>query len=557
MKAPDRLALGLSPTYDLQAAWPLHTKAVAPIKKDCLLALPMPPELKACLGEDLRWLSDPSFYTAVKSRPVRTATYFSAADVAAMLDTKKLVPAGPLPTRGTVNAFWVAEPKKTRRRPIFETLSNRELGRWTLREMRHISRQATHQQSRGGGVYALAFDFASFYDSLPLDEEIRSLFRLRIRGILYELNRLAMGQRQACQVAQSVCDAICAFDMPGVDLATYIDNVRFVSRCPHALAKAVRTFLSRVRAVGLDLNVTVGCKSPIGLAPSQFLNIDEWLALTDEEMAARAPADEEFLGSFYNYQNGTVCNTPSSLAKLKDVLSSGVYLSSRRRFAALMGLIIYMAATTSLPFAPYFCLLRFFRRTASAGAGTGWDLPIDPIPESAREDLHNLTNILLANVPLTITAPRPESGDYDKIIITDASAAGWGGLCFVPSTGTMVMHAAQWPKPLNHSAIAEPRGLRLACRRFISASTTDRILLISDHSPIAAVGARDNPYAKGFELNLLFLELLGYPAASFSYAHVAGHLNPTDALSRDFVTEHGQCWDGNLESLRLKFFNAA
>ena len=37
-------------------------------------------------------------------------------------------------------------------------------------------------------------------------------------------------------------------------------------------------------------------------------------------MAARAPADEEFLGSFYNYQNGTVCNTPSSLAKLKDVL---------------------------------------------------------------------------------------------------------------------------------------------------------------------------------------------------------------------------------------------
>jgi hypothetical protein len=170
---------------------------------------------------------------------------------------------------------------------------------------------------------------------------------------------------------------------------------------------------------------------------------------------------------------------------------------------------------------------------------------------------HNLTNILLANVPLTITAPRPESGDYDKIIITDASAAGWGGLCFVPSTGTMVMHAAQWPKPLNHSAIAEPRGLRLACRRFISASTTDRILLISDHSPIAAVGARDNPYAKGFELNLLFLELLGYPAASFSYAHVAGHLNPTDALSRDFVTEHGQCWDGNLESLRLKFFNAA
>jgi hypothetical protein len=108
----------------------------------------------------------------------------------------------------------------------------------------------------------LSFDFASFYDSLPLDEEVRAFFRLHIRGLLYELGTLAMGQRQACQVAQSVCDALCAFDMPGVALATYIDNVRFMSRCPHALAAAVRTFLLRVRAVGLDLNVTPTCTSP-------------------------------------------------------------------------------------------------------------------------------------------------------------------------------------------------------------------------------------------------------------------------------------------------------
>jgi hypothetical protein len=111
----------------------------------------------------------------------------------------------------------------------------------------------------------LSFDFASFYDALPLSPEVREYFRFKIRGILFELNTLAMGQRQACQVAQAVCDAVCDFDMPDVALATYIDNVRFCSRYPKALAAAVRTFLRRVKEVGLDLNTTPTCTSPISV----------------------------------------------------------------------------------------------------------------------------------------------------------------------------------------------------------------------------------------------------------------------------------------------------
>ena len=512
------------------------------------------------LRADLRWLEDPTMYARVKPRPARTASYFSAADVAAMLETGKISPAPVTSDRtvpGSVNAFWVAEPKKRRRRPIFEALSNRDLGKETLRQLRHLSRAQTHAQAKGGGLYSLSFDLAGFYDALPLSPEVRQFFRFRIHKILYELNCLAMGQRQACEVAQAVCDAICDFPRPDVvQLATYIDNIRFISSCPRALASTVRTFLRRIKEVGLDLNTTNTCEAPTKRGSASFLNIQEWLALSDEAMTARCNVEEDFLGSFYNYREGTVRNTPNCISKLREVVTSRCYLSSRRRFVALMGLLNFMSATTSLSLAPYFSLLRFFRGVASAGAATGWDVPLAPMPDTAQEELHQLSTILLANSPHTITDTPSPSHEWDKIIISDASGEGWGALCYVPASGAMAWHSAKWPGHVGHSAIAEPRGLRLACRRFLAATTTENVLLITDHRAIAEVGGgRPNPHAKGYELNLLFLDLLAFPAASFSFAHVAGVLNPTDVLSRDFVTKHGECWDGDLARLRLTFFD--
>jgi hypothetical protein len=63
-----------------------------------------------------------------------------------------------------------------------------------------------------------------------------------------------------------------------------------------------------------------------------------------------------------------------------------------------------------------------------------------------------------------------------------------------------VVHSTKWPHPINHSPIAEPRSLRLACRRFLSAtSSMERVLLVTDHP------------------------------------------------------SHGECWDRNLAHLRLTF----
>jgi hypothetical protein len=87
---------------------------------------------------------------------------------------------------------------------------------------------------------------------------VREFFRFKIQGILYELNTLAMGQRQACQVAQAVCDAVCAFPLAGVKVATYIDNVSFASRCPSALAAAVSAGAAMIAPNRAELAALLG-----------------------------------------------------------------------------------------------------------------------------------------------------------------------------------------------------------------------------------------------------------------------------------------------------------
>jgi hypothetical protein len=111
-------------------------------------------------------------------------------------------------------------------------------------------------------------------------------------------------------------------------------------------------------------------------------------------------------------------------------------------------------------------VLEFVRRCKSVGAD---EEILSPRGGNFLGGFYTLAPLLLANATQVIPPAPTASHAWDKIIITDASAVGWGALCFVPEGGKMAMRAAKWPHPPNHSAIAEPRGLRLACRRFLSA----------------------------------------------------------------------------------------
>jgi len=105
--------------------------------------------------------------------------------------------------------------------------------------------------------------------------------------------------------------------------------------------------------------------------------------------------------------------------------------TTRRKFAALVGLIIFMSHTLYLGLWLFFKLMRCYARVCSPSTLTAtdvaWDEPL-AIAESVMNPLKDACELLLQNSPAEIWPALPPSKhmeDYDTVIIVDASAAGW------------------------------------------------------------------------------------------------------------------------------------
>jgi hypothetical protein len=123
--------------------------------------------------------------------------------------------------------FRVPEPSKQRWRPIKHTfLANDALGKETLQPC-HLPSKAEICNLVHAGDCMIAFDFSSYFDSFEYAEDVSRLFCFRHKGKFFRLRSLAMGQRQAVEVAQSATELLIDFPKTSRALA-YIDNVIFV-----------------------------------------------------------------------------------------------------------------------------------------------------------------------------------------------------------------------------------------------------------------------------------------------------------------------------------------
>lgn len=119
-----------------------------------------------------------------------------------------------------------------------------------------------------------------------------------------------MGQRQACEIAQTCTDILAHADPSSpVKVATLIDNVRFVAPPAHRaeLLAVVRRFLTRCRTV----NVTINDVDP-----------SKWLPMSDETLWAKRVVEEDFLGERFAYAAGTIQNTASTVEKVRFVMDT-------------------------------------------------------------------------------------------------------------------------------------------------------------------------------------------------------------------------------------------
>jgi len=230
-----------------------------------------------------------------------------------MLQGKKLKPCkADDHIRCAAKGFPVKQCAKRRLRPVFEPLNNGCIDRNQLPPLTYPSR-AERRREIAGARYFWQFDFAAWYDQLPLDESVQDCYVIRSREpiewegqyyTLFALTREPMGASHSAHVAQTGTWAIAEpiIRMADVYTATMIDNVGIGSNNPRQFINAFRTFIERCRAFGATLNDA------------------STLPVTDEEILARAEKKagrhEIFLGEQY-LADGTVQNTQRNVDKLR------------------------------------------------------------------------------------------------------------------------------------------------------------------------------------------------------------------------------------------------
>lgn len=509
-----------------KSALPLHLKAhVKPMDLEALECLPnKTPACRKFLLEALKWIRDPSHIGHVSLQPKRPR--FSPKHFEEMKGYKYKPLVG-LP-EGYVDSFVRAEPSKDpnhvhglRLRPLFAADANHEgASRDRLQMMKMPTKGEIREQGADKPELVIQFDKLSYYDQFELSEGVkRKMCFNGPDGVVYALERLPMGLRPACEVAQATTWFLLDFERSDkVRIATCIDNVRFAGPTEEVV-EAVRTYLNRCRQVGVQL--------------------DRWpKSDSAEEIIAMGEREGDFLGENYNYDTSKRKLTNKTVKKVEmlrewyEKQDLNFLFMTARQMSVMMGLLFWTTSVLNIPLAGYFHLMREYRRVAAKASVTAqYDETAVLLTQTARRELEMWLRVATANEEVEMF-PRCE-GAPSLTLVVDASAAGYGCIATTDFTECQV-YGGQWrPDQLKDalsSVWAEPQGIYLACLRFVR--PTDKFVRVfTDHSPV--VDAARAGYARGFSPNLL-LQRLGrmFPNTSFELVHVKGINNPADRISR-------------------------
>lgn len=448
------------------------------------------------LTRSLRWVEDPTWYDQFVLPPFRKYhARFTASDRDLLNKARKFVRTSP---RCSVKAFCVPEWDRNRKRPIFWPDLNAAISK-ALLIAGLLPLKPDVRKKVNESAWSVQFDFASWYDQLPLNIKISSLFSFD--GSLC-LASLPMGFRPSADVAQCVSTAITDFPLPeGVNVTVYIDNIRFGGPSAEAVAAAAKTFLERADKVGAIVNDRE-------IKPTQV---------------------ESFLGEQYDLIQKTRCLTPKTVEKLKTTPQIIDSQMTARQLAAVFGILFFASEVLNTNLSCYFNAMRYYR-TAMARL-TNWDDLAPTIPLEARAELTAWLNALLSNCPVPTV---PNTSEPELTIYCDASEYGWGAAC-ISAKGTRLISGQWTPEDrasydVSHSTVAEP----LAVRRIVAALVpghTRHARILSDHQGLVFAGNKG--YGKCKSYNDMCAFLAKFSNTSFSFDFVPGVLNSVaDSLSR-------------------------
>ncbi len=489
-------------------------KDVSRINIDALLKLPTTcPETVTVCRHAAGWLSEDVRYRTVRRRAANGAPRAKLSDeqVAALLQhgVVRRIPRSAV--KGWVRMFTVPEAAKRRFRPIKHTADvNDALGKESLLKLRFPSKASlvglVHH-----GTHAIALDFAAYFDQFLYTESIGEMFCFRHGQDYFCLRTLAMGQRQAVEVAATTTALLLDFPGRRTHVEACIDNVIFVGSEEDVLRDA-REFVARVRAVNGQLNE----------------NVDDLPSLVAQRV--------DWCGVALNFVDKSVALTKKTLEKV--AISWGQRASwSWRGFAAHVGLLFWAWGILDLPMAEFFPLLSFVSRVGRSMTEdeSQWDAPAF-IWDSVWPVLDRWTGMLSANAPRTV--PRVRTPEW--LVMTDASRWGWGYVALNEVSGELRHSGAPWSDFMEHthgdklgsSVFAEPFGVLFSLRHLLQRGSTARVRLATDNTATQA------SFQRGFNarspaINWCIAEMRrSFPQLAIDFIYVAGSSNLADTFSR-------------------------
>ena len=499
---------------DLAATpWKLHVKEVPRINLQAVGELAGGEESLRQLKHVVGWLRDTSRYEAVPRRSARglPATRLPMEWVELLLQHRVVKEIARNEVEGWVDVFVVPEPAKQRYRPIKHTRDvNAVLGKETLLKLRFPSKLDICNLVHAGECF-IALDFAAYYDQFEYSSEVGSRFCFRKGNRYFRLNNLAMGQRQAVEVAACTTARMLDFG-PTSTTASIIDNVIFVGSREEVIRDAT-TFVQRVAAVGGLLNEDVS------------------------DIAALVQTVGTWGGVQLDFVAKTSCLAQKTLDKtMVSWARRGEW--TWRGFAAHVGLLFWAWQLIDLPLPDFFALLRFIGQAGRwlTDDDTLWDKPAY-IQPAVWPVLEQWTMLVLRNVPRTV----PRSLPPEWIVATDACEWGWGYFAVHNTTGAVRTHGAPWTPGfcslygdrLGVSTFTEPQAVINALCHLLDPSKPARVRVLTDNTVTQASYQRGYN-ARSFHINecLRRLHSIFGTTFVFDFAYLPGVVNPADEWSR-------------------------
>jgi hypothetical protein len=328
---------------------------------------------------------------------------------------------------GVVRVFLVPEPFKDppRWRVIHWTYTVNQAPNTTKVV---LPTQADARRSVHLGGWSYSVDLKACFNQFPLGEEARNLYCIEHNGQWYRLMRLAMGQRQACYIAQTQTALRVLSEPLTQHKLPYIDNLKGTG-IPEALRTDLQMLKSRADHAGMTFNED----------------------LTDPDALIREVV--EFVGLILDHRHKTVRVVDKVLAKLH-LSWSNRNAWTVRQFCSHMSILFYIYSATGRhgEFALHELALKRWCRV-QAGVAKGEFTMDDFLGNLAStvsggvtrpewESLATWTAEAKKNPPILVPA---DDHSPDFVLVTDGSGYGWGALLISTKSGLFKAAHNVWP----------------------------------------------------------------------------------------------------------------